>query len=139
MASPDLLLGSSQSTGSPPEQINENSQVSDTSEIHGMTLKYSDDEVTDEEMRELNLQTAAQKYMMHQDAQNKTTPLPFQKSPKSQQIPVSADDCYLPDGQKTQLIQVAQEQPAQLPDGSPGYRLQILYLQESFDTNWYLV
>ena len=34
---------------------------------------------------------------------------------------------------------MAQKQPAQLPDGSPGYILQIPYLQEFFDTNWYLV
>ena len=43
-----------------------------------MTLKYSDNDATDEELRELNLQTAAQQYMMQQDTQNKTTPLPFQ-------------------------------------------------------------
>ena len=85
----------------PPEQINKNSQVSDTSEIHGMMLKYSDDEVTDEEMREFNLQTTAQQYMMQQDAQNKITLLHFQQSPKSQQMPVSTDYCYLPDGQNT--------------------------------------
>ena len=54
-ASPDLLICSSQSAGSPPEQINVNSQISDKYEIHGMMLKYSDDEVTNEEMRELNL------------------------------------------------------------------------------------
>ena len=29
-----------------------------------MTLKYSDNVVTDEELRELNLQMAAQQYMM---------------------------------------------------------------------------
>ena len=52
LASPDLLLCSSQSTGLPPEQINVSSQISDTPEIHGMTLKYSDDKVTDEEIRE---------------------------------------------------------------------------------------
>ena len=34
-----------------------------------MTLKYSDeDAVTDEEMRELNLQGATHQYMMQQDA-----------------------------------------------------------------------
>ena len=104
-----------------------------------MMLKYSDDEVTDEEMRKLNLQTAAQQYMMQQDAQNKITPLHFQQSPKSQQIPVSTDDHYLPDGQNTQLSQVTQKQPAQLPDGSPRYRLQIPYLQEFFDTHWYFL
>ena len=37
-ASPDLLC-SSQNTGSTPEQINVSSQVSNTSEIYGMTLK----------------------------------------------------------------------------------------------------
>ena len=104
-----------------------------------MTLKYSDDEVTEVEMRELNMQSAAQQYMMQQDAQNKITPLHFQKPPKSQQTPVSTDDCYLPDGQNTWLSQVAKKQPAQLPDGSPGYRLQIPYLQEFFDTHWYSV
>ena len=44
-----------------------------------MTLKYSDDEVTDEEMRQLNLQAAACQHMMEQDAQQSTTPLPFQQ------------------------------------------------------------
>ena len=90
-------------------------------------------------MKELNLQTAAQQYMMQQDVQNKTTPLHFQQSPKSQHMPVSTDDHYLPDGQNTWLSQVAQKQPAQLLDGSPGYRLQIPYLQEFFDTHWYFV
>ena len=76
-ASLDFLLCSSQSTGLPPEQINVNSQILDKSKIHGMMLKYSDDEVTDEKIKELNLQTAAQQYMMQQDAQNKITPLHF--------------------------------------------------------------
>ena len=49
-----------------------------------MTLKYSDDEITDEELRELNLQTAAQQYMMESDAQQKTTPLPLQKNQSPQ-------------------------------------------------------
>ena len=44
-----------------------------------MMLKYSDDEITDEELRELNLQTA-QQYLMELDAQQKTTPIPFQKN-----------------------------------------------------------
>ena len=44
-----------------------------------MTLKYSDDEVTNEEMRQLNLQAAAHQHMMEQDAQQPTTPLPFQQ------------------------------------------------------------
>ena len=42
-----------------------------------MALKYSGDEITDEE---INLQTTAQQCMMQSDAQQKTTtPLPFQK------------------------------------------------------------
>ena len=52
------------------EPTNQGSQVSDSSQIHGMTLKYSDDEVTDEEMRELNLQATACQYMMKSDAQH---------------------------------------------------------------------
>ena len=44
-----------------------------------MTLKYCDDEITDEKLRELNLQTAAQQYMLEPDAQQKTTFIPFQK------------------------------------------------------------
>ena len=78
-ASPDLLLQSSQSSGSQPKPINQNSQDSDSSQIHGMTLKYSNNEITDEELRELNLQTATQQYMMESDAQQRTTPIPFQK------------------------------------------------------------
>ena len=46
-----------------------------------MTLKYSDNEVTDEEIRELNLQTTAHQYMMESDAQHQTTPTLFQKPP----------------------------------------------------------
>ena len=46
-------------------------------------LKYSDNEVTVEEMRELDMQTTTQQYMMQQEAQNKITPLHFQQSPKS--------------------------------------------------------
>ena len=43
-----------------------------------MTLRYSDsDEVTDEEIRQLNLQNAAHTYMMEQDAQDSVTPVPF--------------------------------------------------------------
>ena len=61
------------------EPINQNSQVSDLSQIHRMTLKYSDDEITDEEIRGISLQTAAHQYMMESDAQQKTTPIPFQK------------------------------------------------------------
>ena len=48
-----------------------------------MTLRYSDsDEVTDKEMRQLNLQDAAHTYMMEHDAQDSITPVPFQ-DPKS--------------------------------------------------------
>ena len=63
-ASPNLLLQSSQSLGSQLEPINQNSQVSDSSQIHRMMLRYSDDEITDEELQKLNLQTAAQQCMM---------------------------------------------------------------------------
>ena len=62
------------------EPINQNSQVSDSSQIHRMTFKYSDDEVTDEELQELNLQTTPQQYMMQSDAKQKSTPLPFQNN-----------------------------------------------------------
>ena len=63
--SPDLLLTqSSQNSGSQLEPMNQISQVSDSSQIHRMTLKYSDDEITDEELRGINLQTAAHQYMM---------------------------------------------------------------------------
>ena len=72
-----------------------------------MTLKYSNDEVTDEELRELNLQTATHQYIMQQNAQNETTPLPFQKPQVSPQEPMPTHDWYLPDGQNTQLSQVA--------------------------------
>ena len=98
-----------------------------------MTLKYSNDEITDEELRELNLQTAGQQYMIASDAQQKTTPIPFQKTPSpSRQVPIN--ECYFPDGQNTRLSQVAHKKPAQLPDGTPGIRLQILYLEEFFGT-----
>ena len=76
-----MLTQSSQNLGSQPEPTNQDSQVSDSSHIHGMTLKYSDDEVTDEEIRELNLQTEACQYMMESDAQHQTTPISFQKPP----------------------------------------------------------
>ena len=33
-----------QNLGSQPEPTNQDSQVSDSSQIHGMTLKYSDDD-----------------------------------------------------------------------------------------------
>ena len=86
-------------------------QVSDLSQIHGITLKYSDDEITDEELRGINLQTAAHQYMMELDAQQKTTPILFQKTPSPPgQVPPS--DRYIPDGQNTQLSQVAHKQPA---------------------------
>ena len=106
-------------------------QVSDSSQIHRKTLKYSNDEITDEELRGINLQTAAHQYMMESDAQQKTTPIPFQKTP-SPQRPVSPSECYIPDGQNTRLSQIAHRQPAQLLDGSPGVRLQISYLEEFF-------
>ena len=65
-----MLTQSSQNLGSQPEPTNQDSQVSDSSQIHGMTLKYSDNEVTDEEIRELNLQTAAHQYMMESGAEH---------------------------------------------------------------------
>ena len=78
-ANPELPFGSSQEDGSQQEQTNKNFQSSGSSQIHRMTLKYSDeDEVTDEEMRELDLQGATCQYMMQQDAQNSITPVPFQ-------------------------------------------------------------
>ena len=103
-----------------------------------MTLKYSDDEITDEELRGINLQTAADQYMMESDAQQKTTPIPFQKT-LSPLTPVSPSEHYIPDGQNTQLSQIALRQPAQLLDGSPGIGLQIPYLEEFFDTIWYVI
>ena len=103
-----------------------------------MTLKYSNDEITDEELRGINLQTTAHQYMMESDAQQKTTPIPFQKTP-SPPRPVSPSEHYIPDGQNIQLSQIAHRQTAQLPDGSPGIRLQIPYLEEFFDTMWYLI
>ena len=98
-----------------------------------MTLKYSNDEIMDQELRKINLQ-----YMMESDAQQKTTPILFQKTPSPlRQEPLS--DHYIPDGQNTRLSQVAHKQPAQLLDGTPGIRLQIPYLEEFFDTMWYLI
>ena len=138
-ASPELPSGSSQEDGSQLGQTNENFQSSGSSLIHRMTLKYSDeDEVTDEEMRELNLQAAAHQYMMQQDAQNSTTLIPFQ-DPQAPSQPTEEEDKYIPDGQNTRLSQVAQKQLAYLPDGSPGFRMQIPYLQQFFGTNWFLV
>ena len=85
-----------------------------------MMLRYSDsDEVTDEEMRQLNLQDAAQTYMMEHDAQDSITPVPFQDS-KSPSQPTEAEDRYIPDGQNTRLSQVVQKQLPHLPDGSSG-------------------
>ena len=109
------------------EPTNQDSQVSDSSQIHGITLKYSDDEVTDEEMRGLNLQTTAHQYMMESDAQHQTTPISFQKSPLLWE-PVSPCECYIPDGQNTWLSQIVHWQPAQPPDESQGIRLQIPFL-----------
>ena len=114
-ASPELPFGSSQKDGSQPEQTNENFQSSGWSQIHGMILKYYDeDEVTDEEMRDLNLQSAACQYMMQQDAQNSTTLIPFQ-DPQAPSQPTE-EDTYIPDGQNTMLSQVAQKQLVYLPD-----------------------
>ena len=87
------------------EPTNQGSQVSDSSQIHWMTLKYSDDEVTDEEMRELSLQAAAHQYMMESDAQHQTTPILFQKPPSPPRA-VSPSEHYIPDGQNTQLSQI---------------------------------
>ena len=102
-------------------------------------MKYSDDdEVTDEEMRELNLQAAAHQYIMQQDAQSSTTPIIFQ-DPQAPSQPTDEEDKYIPDGQNTRLSQVAQKQLVYLPDGSPGFRMQTLYLQQFFGTNWFLV
>ena len=119
------------------EPANENSQVSGYSQIHGMMLKYPDDKTTDEEMRELSLQTPAHHYMMESDAQHQTTPISFQEilSPLGA---VSPSKCYIPDGQNTQLSQIVHRKTSQLPDGSPGIRLHIPYLEEFFDTMWYL-
>ena len=104
-----------------------------------MTLRYSDsDEVTDQEMRQLNLQDAAHTYMMEQDAQDSITLVPFQ-DPKSPSQLTETEDRSIPDGQNTRLSQVVQKQLAHLPDGSSGFRLQILYLQQFFGTNWFLV
>ena len=82
------------------EPTNENSQVSGSSQIHRMTLKYSNDEITDEVMRELSLQTAAHQYMMESDAQHQTTPILFQEIP-SPLGAVSPSERYIPDGQNT--------------------------------------
>ena len=138
-ASPDLLLCSSQSSGSQPEKINATSQLSVSPEIHRMILKYPDEDITDEEKQELNLQEAAYQYMMQQDTQSQVTPSPFQQSQTSPHVPPTTNDPYLPDGQNTKLNQIAQKQPAQLLDGSPEYQLQISYLQEFFGTTWYFV
>ena len=72
-----MFTQSSQNLGSQPEPTNENSQVSGSSQIHRMMLKYSDDEITDEEMRELSLQITACQHMMESDAQHQTTPILF--------------------------------------------------------------
>ena len=104
-----------------------------------MTLKYSNDEITDEELRGINLQTAAHQYMMKSDVQQKTTPIPFQKMPSPLRPSVSPSECYILDGQNTWLSQIAHRQPTQLLDGSPGIRIQVPYLEEFFDTMWYLI
>ena len=46
-----------------------------------MMLKYSNDKITDEEMRELSLQTTAHQHMMESDAQHQTIPISFQEIP----------------------------------------------------------
>ena len=71
--------------------------------------------------------------MMESNAQQKNTPLPFQKN-QSSLGQVSMDDCYIPDGQNTQLSQIVQKQAAQLLDGTQGIQLQIPYLEEFFGT-----
>ena len=65
--------------------------------------------------------------MMQQDAQSSTTPIPFQ-DPQAPSQPTKEEDKYIPDGQNTRLSQVAQKQLVYLPDGSPGFRMQIPYL-----------
>ena len=103
-----------------------------------MMLTYSDNEISDEELQELNLQTTAQQYMMQSDAEQKTTPIPFQNNQSPlRQVPM--DEHYIPDGQNTQLSYVVHRQPAQLPDGMTGIQLQIHYLGEFFGTQWYLI
>ena len=52
---------------------------------------------------------------------------------------MSPSECYIPDGQNTQLNQIVHSKTAQLPDVSPGIMLQIPYLEEFFDTTWYLI
>ena len=76
--------------------------------------------------------------MMQQDAQSSTTLIPFQ-DPQAPSQPTEEEDKYIPDGQNTRLSQVAQKQLVYLPDGSPGFRMQIPYLQQFFGTNWFLV
>ena len=75
-----------------------------------MTLKYLDDEITDEEMRQLNLQAAAHQHMMEQDAQQPTTPLPFQQPQDPVQTQAQEEDRYIPDGQNTRLSHISQKQ-----------------------------
>ena len=104
-----------------------------------MTLKYSDDQVTDEEMRQLNLQATAHQHMMEQDAQQPTTPLLFQQPQDPVQTPTQEEDRYILNGQNTRLGQVSQKQTAYLPDGIPSFRMHIPYLSEFFGTHWYLV
>ena len=67
---------------------------------HGITLKYSNDEITDEEMRELSLQTTVHQYIMESDAQHQTTPISFQEILSPSRV-VSPSECYIPDGQNT--------------------------------------
>ena len=52
---------------------------------------------------------------------------------------MSPSECYIPDGQNISLSQIAHRQTVQPPDGSPGIRLQIPYLEKFFDTMWDLI
>ena len=66
-------------------------------------------------MRELSLQTTVHQYIMEADAQHQTTPISFQEIPSPSRV-VSPSECYIPDGQNTQLSQIVHRQTAQLPD-----------------------
>ena len=79
-----LLTQSSQNLGSQPEPTNQGlSSFQILPKYMRMMLKYSGDKITDEEMRELNLQTTACQYMMESDAHHQTTHTSFQKPPLS--------------------------------------------------------
>ena len=139
-ASPDLLLlQSSQSSGSQLEPINQNSQVSDSSQIHGMTLKYSDDEITDEELRELNLQTAAQQYIDGVRCSAKDYTYSVSDKPVSPKASVNEQALHSRWTEHPAEPDCSKAASSQLPNGTPGIRLQILYLEEFFGTTWYLI